>query len=158
MPNGLRVAEQAYESLCEIGVVRDHPERRAVSRHNHLLSADHPVDRGIRLLPAIEYERNQSLAIGQRWPHYGYGKTLVAIGPQQTLFTGDLVPRIVPMRIRERSRFGHQVVRLRFLIGAGGTDEHELAGGVPGRHVEWGDVGRGGADDIEGRDEVLGIY
>src|SRR5437660_12839827 len=79
MSDGLRVAEQAYESFGEISVVRDHPEGRAVSRHDHLLSADHPVDGGIRLLPAIEHQRNQGFAIGERWPHYGYGKALVAI-------------------------------------------------------------------------------
>src|SRR5260221_2254328 len=140
------MAEQADQTFSEVGVVRDYPERRTISGHNQLLSAEHSVDRGIRLLPAVEHQWNQGFAIGERWPHDGYREALVAIGLQQTFFAGDLVPRIVPIRIGQRSRLGNLVVRLRLLISAGRTDEHELAGASAEQFEVAFDVGRGKSD------------
>ena len=56
------------------------------------------------------------------------GKSLFAIGLEQTLFARDLVSGIVPVRIGQRRGFGNQVTGARFLIGAGGTDENVLPG------------------------------
>ena len=56
------------------------------------------------------------------------GKSFFAIGLEQTLFAGNLVSGIVPVRIGQRRRFGNQIVGAGLLIGAGGTDEDVLPG------------------------------
>ncbi len=128
LPKGLGVAEQADQSLGEIGVMGHHPQRSPVSRHDQLLSANHSIYGGVRALPAIQHERNLGVTISQRRPNDGDWESLFAVSPQQTFFASDLISRILPVAIGEGSRLCHEVVRLGLLISAGRANEDELPG------------------------------
>ena len=58
MPNRLLMSEQPEKAFGEIGVVRDHPQRRTIARHNHLLAAQHTIDHRVRLQPAVDHQWN----------------------------------------------------------------------------------------------------
>src|ERR1700694_377750 len=83
------------------------------------------------LRPAIDDQWNQGLAIGKGRANDGDRKSFFSICLKQTLFAGNFVSGIVPVRISQRRRFGNQIVGGGCLIGAGGTDESVLPGSSP---------------------------
>src|SRR5712692_175089 len=107
------------KSLGKVGIVRNHPKRRSVSRNDDLLSFQHSVDHSVGALPTIDHQWYQVLAIGKRRPDDRNRKSFLSISLEQTLFTGDLVSGIVPVWVGQRRGLGNQIVGARFLIGAG---------------------------------------
>lgn len=101
MTYGLLVTHKPYESLGKILRVHDRPERCPISVHNNLFPPAHALD-DIVLRPSAERDRNDGI-ISQRWSHDGYRESFVPVSGVQALFTGDLVPGVLPKWISQRS-------------------------------------------------------
>src|SRR4051812_43312146 len=65
--------------------------------------------------------------IGMRGPYNCHREPFLPIGAHQTLFTGDFVSRVLPVRIGKRRGFGDDGVSYRPLIGGCRTDENVLS-------------------------------
>ena len=70
--------------------------------------------------------RNPFVAIGERGTHDRDRESVSAVGGHQDLFDGDLLLRVIPEGIAQRSLLGHDVVARRFLVDGGRTDEDVL--------------------------------
>ena len=64
VPDRLLARQQSHQTLGEIAVVGDDPERRAVAGNNHLFAAAHAVHRGVGLRPTVHRQRDLRFAIG----------------------------------------------------------------------------------------------
>ena len=86
----------------------------------------HPVDRRVALGPAVHGEGNHQVPVGKRRPDHRRREPLVAVSLAQQLLAGDLVPGVLPPRIRKGGGFRDQVMCQRLLVGARRTDEYVL--------------------------------
>ena len=75
-------------------------------------------------------QRHLRVAVGERRADDRDREAVLAVRPHQALLAGDLVPRVVPERVRERRVLANEPVAERLLVGARGADEDELVGPV----------------------------
>ena len=148
------ISKQPDEALGEIAVVGDRPERVPVARHDDLRAAPHARDDGVRFPPAVDHERNQPVAVGQRGPDDDAGECFLAQRRHQRVLRRDLVARILPERIHQRRVLADDVIQQRLLIGAGRADEDVLAGAAPEERDVALDVGGVVSDPVDHGVEV----
>ena len=147
--NRLRVAEKAHEAHGEIPVVRDRPKARAVAVDDDLLARLHAGDMGV-----TAFENDAGLVVGVRGTDDRVGELLLCPGGLKEFLAGDLVARILPVRIAERRLLGDGHRGGRRLVGRGGADENELPH-PPAEKVEAdGEVFRNEADPVHDRIEL----
>ena len=99
------VAHQADECLGEIRVVRQCPKRSSITWDNHGLSFEHSLQNGPAAFVAVNGHWHAAFTISVAWADDGDGELLFAIMSHQQFLTGDLVPRILPIGISQRSAF-----------------------------------------------------
>src|SRR5262245_4118547 len=91
--------------------------------HQDLQAAAHPVD----LRPAAQ-NRHAGAVVGVRRSHDRDRETGLTVGPEQCLLASDLAPRILPVRVVQRSRLRHRYVSRWLVVRRGRADEHVLTG------------------------------
>ena len=121
--DGAGMPEQGHETLREIPVMGQRPQRRPVAVHDDRLALAHPAQR--RPAPV---QRHQGRVVGVRGTHDRGREALLPVGPDQQVLAGDLLPRVRPERVAQRRGLDDGQPGGRRLVGRGGADEHVLAG------------------------------
>ena len=124
--HSMHVAHQPNESARKVWIVGKRPQRETISRHNHRLSFEHPLDDLPAALLPMNSHRHWLFAISVARTHNGYRKTMLTLIAMQQVFTGCLVARIGPIGIVQRCRLGDKRTRKRFTIGRSRTDKDIL--------------------------------
>lgn len=83
----------------------------------------HAVDNG-EFIPATQGNGKHGI-VGEGWAYDGDAESLLC-GLPQAHFTGNLIARIFPVGVFQRSRFGDHSALRWLLISGGGTDEYVL--------------------------------
>jgi drug/metabolite transporter (DMT)-like permease len=89
-----RVTEQRHEPAGEVCVMRQRPQRGAITVHHNGLALAHPADR----CPAA-VQGDEGLVVGVRGPDDRGREPLRAIGRHQQVLAGDLVAGVPPERV-----------------------------------------------------------
>ena len=90
----LRKPKQPDERLGEVAAVCQCPQGGAITVHHHRLSGPQPGN----VRPAAG-QGNAGPVIGVGGPDDGDGEAILAVGLDQQILAGDLVPRVLPERI-----------------------------------------------------------
>ena len=139
-PIGGGIAEEAHEAHGEVARMRQRPEGLAVAVHDHPPPVEHPLGHGE--VRGAEGGGHPSRAIGVRGPDDSVGEARRSRLLLERPLALDLVPRIIPIWIREGRRLRDHVMHGRLAVGRGRADEYEL--GASGR-------GKGGCPPRYGR-------
>ena len=94
LADGARVAEQRHEAAREVRVMRQRPQRRAITMHHDRLALPHPADRG----PAA-VQGDEGLVVGVRGPDDRGREPLRPVRGDQQVLAGDLVAGVPPERV-----------------------------------------------------------
>ncbi len=85
------------------------------------LARAHPLDD----VP-LRLERQERLVVGVGGPHDRHREVALAVGGDEELLAGDLVARVLPLRVLQRRRLDDGHVGRRRLVGRGRGDEDVL--------------------------------
>ena len=125
---GVNVAHQAHEAAGKVGIESHGPKARTVTVNDDRLAFEH----ALRDLPAtiltVNTQRDMTFIVGMTRAHNRNRKAFFAVLAHQEFLPRNLVAGVFPVRVRERRALGNAVVRKRLLVGARGTDVHELFG------------------------------
>ena len=139
LTDGMDVAHQADEALGKVGIVRQGPQRSAVAVDDDGFSFQNALEHLPGSLCAVYAKGHFALIVGVAWTHDGDGEAVFSVLMHQVFLTGDLIARVLPVRIAQRRALGDQVIGERLLISGCGRDKDIL----PGSAAEEAEIARG---------------
>ena len=96
--------------------------------NNHGLALEHALCHLPAAVLAVNTQRDVAFVVGMARANDGNREAFLAVHLHQEFLPRNLVAGVFPIGVRERRALGNAVVRKRLLVGARGTDVHELLG------------------------------
>ena len=120
------VAHEPRVTDRKIRIKRQRPKRRAIALNDDRLALQHALDDLPGAVLPVHADRNAPLVIRVARPDDRDREPLLTILPHVKLLANDLVPGVLPVRIRQRRPLRENVARRRLVIRRRRTRVKEL--------------------------------